>query len=101
VELNADDSVTDDRVSAARQRGLSTLRRQAWVLEAGVAVVRSVVQDGEGVVKTSLINIGFNDCHLHICSMQRTHIPATVQISGVERVGIVRRGYFNRVVWSL
>ena len=84
MELDADNSGADDRISTARERGLTTLGREAWVLQAGVAVVRSVIQNSQSVVKTALINISFNHSHLDICTVEGTHIPAAVQASGVE-----------------
>ena len=84
LKLDADNSGADDRISTARERGLTTLGREAWVLQAGVAVVRSVIQNSQSVVKTALINISFNHSHLDICTVESTHIPAAVQASGVE-----------------
>ena len=84
MELDADNSRADDRISTSRERGLTTLGREAWVLQAGVAVVRSVIQNSQSVVKTALINISFNHSYLDICTVEGPHIPAAVQASGVE-----------------
>jgi len=101
VKLDAHNSITNNRLPTCGKRRLSTLCRQSWVLQAGVAVVRCVVQDGESVVEATFINICFYDCQLDICSMKSTDIPATIKTSRVEGVGVVGRGYFNWVMGSL
>jgi len=101
VKLNTNNSITDHRLATSRKRRLSALSRQSWVLQAGVAVVRSVIQDGESVVQATFINICFYDSYFDICSMKSTDIPATIKTSRVEGVGVVGRGYFNWVMGSL
>ena len=93
MKLDTDNSARDHGVTSWKRR-LPALCGQSWILQAGVAVVRRVIQDGESVVKATLVNICFNDCHLDICSMKSTDIPAAIKTSRVEGVGVVGRGYF-------
>ena len=84
MKLDADNSSAGNRISTAWKRRLTTLGREAWILQAGVAVVRRVIQDSQGVVKTALINISLNHGHLDICTVESTDVPAAVKTSGVE-----------------
>ena len=72
VKLDANNPITDHRVSTSRKRRLSTLRRQSRILQAGVAVLRRVIQDGESVVEAAFIDNCFNYCQLEISSMKST-----------------------------
>ena len=94
VKLDTDNPITDHRVSTSWKRGLSTLCRQSRILQAGVAVLRRVIQDGESVVEAAFIDNCFNYCQLDISSMKSTYVPAAVKTSGVEGVWVVRRCYF-------
>ena len=84
MKLDADNSSAGNRISTAWKRRLTTLGREARILQAGVAVVRRVIQDSQGVVKTALINISLNHGHLDICTVESTDVPAAVKTSGVE-----------------
>ena len=93
MKLDTDNSARDHGVTSWKRR-LPALCRQSWILQAGVAVVGRVIQDGESVVKATFINICFDDSQFDICSMKSTDIPAAIKISRVEGVGVVGRGYF-------
>ena len=60
VKLDTDNPITDHRVSTSWKRGLSTLCRQSRILQAGVAVLRSVIQEGESVVEATFIHCCLN-----------------------------------------
>jgi len=101
MKLDTDNSARDHKVTTSWKRRLPALCRQSWILQAGVAVVGRVIQDGESVVKATFINICFNDSQFDICSMKSTDIPAAIKTSRVEGVGVVGRGYFNWMLGSL
>jgi len=61
VKLDTDNPITDHRVSTSWERRLSTLCREPRILQAGVPVLRSVIQEVEGVVKATFIYICFNN----------------------------------------
>ena len=60
AKLDTDNPFTDHRVSTSWKRGLSTLCRQSRILQAGVAVLRRVIQEGESVIEATFIHSCFD-----------------------------------------